>query len=143
MPKQSEMEDLYLTNLQYVELLLKIQKVVNAPGFQPAFYDSIQIGDKYTESNCGFCNEGFTTKETAYFPAHFPSRKTMKYRQNHHRCPFDMGPAGILGWGSGCFYRCYLFQNEKHDVDLMRRMVSNLIEDGNFFEETEEGEHNG
>jgi len=137
MPAQNDMEDLYLTNLQYVEILLKIQKVVNAPDFQPTFYDCTEPGNHHTDSNCGFCNEGFTTKETAYFPEYFPSRTSMKYRQDHHRCPFDMGPAGILGWGSGCFYRCYLFNNKEHDIDLMRRMVSNLIEDGNFYGETE------
>ena len=78
-------------------------------------------------------------KETAYFPEYFPKRRTMKYRQDHHRCPFDMGPAGSLGWASGCFYRCYLFNNKEHDVDLMRRMVDKLLEDGNFFAEMEEG----
>jgi len=136
---QNNMEDLYLTNLQYVEILLKIKEVVDRPNFQPIFYDSTEPGNQYTESNCGFCNEGFTTKETAYFPEYFPKRRTMKYRQDHHRCPFDMGPAGNLGWASGCFYRCYLFNNKEHDVDLMRRMVDKLLEDGNFFAEMEEG----
>jgi len=133
MPSKNDMEDLYLTNLQYVEILLKIKTVVNAPDFQPIFYDSTEPGNHHTESNCGFCNEGFTTKETAYFSAYFPSRTSMKYRQDHHQCPFDVGPAGIGGWGSGCFHRCYLFNNKEHDVDLMRRMVSNIIEDGNFY----------
>ena len=136
---QHDMEDLYLTNLQYVELLLKIKNVVDAPDFQPIFYDNVEPGNQYTSSNCGFCNDGFTTKETAYFPAYFPKRTTMKYRQDHHRCPFDMGPTNdLLKWGSGCFHRCYLFRNKEHDVALMRKMVDNLIKEGNFYAEDEE-----
>lgn len=103
-------ENIYLTDEQYWELLIKIYKTVSASGFDPQGYDSTSFGDKYTETNCGFCNDNFTTKETALFPDDFPERKSMKYGEIHHKCPFDSRPMNKLDI-NGCFYTCLIFKN--------------------------------
>lgn len=123
-------EELYLTDEQYLCILKKIEATIAQDGFRPSCFDSNALGDKYTESNCGFCCDEFTDKDTAMFPDRFPERKSMKYQGKNHRCPFDVRKEpGILGWGSGCFGDCYLFQNRRYDIKLMREMVDRVIED--------------
>ena len=122
---------IYLTDEQYYSILLKIKETVNAPDFAVRCVDSTTIGDKYTWSNCGFCNDNFTEEETALFPDQFPGRKSMKYRLENHKCPFDLRrKPGILGWGSGCFYRCYVFSHRGKrdwDLDYMKALVDETI----------------
>ena len=118
-------DDLYLTDTQYLKILKKIKETVDQENFRPNYFDSTFTGDKYTESNCGLCNDNFTDKETALFPEAFPNRKSMKYSLAHHKCPFDQRNQPTDS--KGCFYYCYLFQNKKHDLKLMRKMVDNLL----------------
>lgn len=127
-------EKLYLTNAQYRRILGKIKDVVNSPDFAVDCFDSAYPGDKYTTSNCGFCNDDFTELDTALFPNEFPGRKSMKYRRKNHKCPFDTRKApGLLGW-DGCFHRCYLFKGrgpkgeKSYDLEVMRNMVKELID---------------
>ena len=126
-------KSLYLNTTQYYELLLKIRETITQPGFVVECDDSETIGNKYTTSNCGLCNDEFTTLETALFPDQFPARKEMKYREkdkNHH-CPFDdriMGTPTPLEACQGCFFTCYLFNHKKHDPEHMLTRVNMLIE---------------
>lgn len=120
---------LYLTDDQYKEILRKIEAVVSSPHFVVSCFDSVATGDKYTTSNCGFCNDDFTEPDTDLFPDRFPGRKTMKYRRSNHKCPFDTREEpGLLGWGYGCFSKCYLFKNRrKWDLEAIERMVRTQI----------------
>lgn len=121
-------KSLYLTDEQYMAILLKIKAKISEDKFKPFCYDSITPGNKFTRTNCGFCNEEFTDKKTALFPESFPKRMTMKYRRGNHKCPFDMREElSDLSWGNGCFYKCYLFKLKVHEVDVMRVMVEEII----------------
>jgi len=137
------MSKLELTNKQYHNLLLKIRNTVNSPNFQPYCYDSTTIGDKYTESNCGLCNDAYTTLETALFPEEYKKygRRSRKYRKKNHKCPFDLrfgtDGKGFIHYNWGCFYHCFLFGNgiefkelgkNKDDVDFIRKLVEETIE---------------
>ena len=131
-------KDIYLTDDQYKAILIKIQKIVNQENFKYSCEDSNTIGNKYNISNCGFCNDNFTEKNTALFPDQFPERKSMKYRLKNHKCPFDMRAKLEeldMGYGNGCFYHCYLFQSEKKgirpNITKIREMVDKTIKEGN------------
>lgn len=120
-------EDIYLTDKQYVEILYKIKEIVNRSDFKPFCRDCTEIGNKFTVSNCGFCNENFTTKETALFPDEFPARKSMKYRRKNQICPFDQRIFNMKKDGFydiGCYYHCYLFKTEEPNIDKMKKMVN-------------------
>ena len=106
-------KSIHLTDTQYKRILLKIKETVGQEEFQYSCVDSTNIGDKYTRSNCGFCNDEFAEKDTALFPENFPERKSIKYRQEHHQCPFDMRSKNVH-FGFGCFYDCCLFQNKRY-----------------------------
>ena len=125
-------KELYLTDEQCLKVLKKIEAVVVYDDFVPSCFDSTFPGDKYTESNCGFCNDAFTEVDMALFPEQYPERRSMKYRLEGHRCPFDERiEPGLLGWGSGCFGGCYLFKHRvKQDWNLllMREMVNDVLE---------------
>jgi len=127
------MNELRLTDEQYLRVLKKIEATIAQAGFRPSCFDSTFPGDKYTESNCGFCNDAYTDEDMALFPDQFPGRKTMKYLGKNHRCPFDTRDRpGILGWGCGCFCECYLFAHfNKGDWNLsrMREMVDCAIKE--------------
>ena len=113
-----------LTDEQYGEILKKILAKVSEPGFKKHIYDSTCPGDKYTESNCGFCNEEYTTIDTALFPEQFPERKSMKYREVHHRCPFDKREKPTM---NGCYYTCVLRKEigtNKSLVELAEKALS-------------------
>jgi hypothetical protein len=113
---------MYLTDEEYENILQNIKDIVYKEGFIPYYSESDEIGNKYTKSNCGFCNEEF-----------YPENH--KYQQEHHVCPFDMrlymtGNEIIDNekalWG--CFYHCYLFSAKREkDIDLMKAMVDYTI----------------
>lgn len=127
----SEDNKLYLTDDQYRRILGKIEEVVNSPNFAADCFNSNFPGDKYTTSNCGFCNDDFTELDTAIFPSQFPGRKSMKYRRENHKCPFDTRKdPGLLGWGCGCFSKCHLFEGQGergYDLEVIREMVKRLL----------------
>lgn len=130
---KSNSKDIYLTDEQYKSILLKIKETVEQEGFQYSCIDSTTIGDKYTRSNCGMCNDNFTEKEMALFPDQFPGRKSMKYRQKHHKCPFDMRVESEH-FDTGCFYHCCLFQDErrigrKPNIVEIRELVDKTIQE--------------
>lgn len=127
---QERRAELYLNDKQYFILLENIKKTINTHDFKVYCYDSTEIGNKYTASNCGLCNDEYCTFEMALFPRSFPDRKTIKYRENWHKCPFDMRPISN-NLKNGCFYTCYLFKthNGKHDIELMKLMVENTIKE--------------
>jgi hypothetical protein len=116
----------YLTDLQFLDLLRVILKTLSQPGFKRSCYDSTDTGDKYTESNCGCCNNNFTNKKTAMWPDEFPGRKTMKHRKTRHLCPFD---SRDKGGANGCFYTCMLFRggnrlrNPKFVIQLVKDRI--------------------
>jgi len=120
--------ELYLTDEQYSRLLKKIKETVNRSDFEVYCYDSTYPGDKYIESNCGLCNDEFTELDTALFSESFPSRKTMKYRKEYHKCPFDLRSMSDE-FRSGCFDDCYLFKNQYkgHNLDVIIQMVEETI----------------
>lgn len=118
----------HLSDAQYLDLLQKIKARINQPEFVVYCYDSTVVGNRYTESNCGLCNEEFVTADTAMFPGYFPGRRDMKYRQKHHKCPFDLrGAEPAEGFSMGCFYSCYLFKNRQHDLVHMNALVDGAL----------------
>lgn len=124
-------DELQLTGEQYLLVLKKIKATVAQVDFEVVCIDCTVVGCRSVVSNCGFCNNDYTDEGMALFPDQFPGRKTMKYRRENHRCPFDMrkGP-GMLGWGYSCFDECYLYRHlGKRDWDLssMRKMVDHAI----------------
>ncbi len=125
-------EELQLTDEQYLRVLRKIEATITQDGFKVSCSDCTVVGQKSTDSNCGFCNDAYTDEDMALFPDQYPGRKSMKYRQKSHWCPFDMrDKSGILGWGYGCFPECYLFRHlGKRDwnLALMREMVDHTVE---------------
>lgn len=118
---------MYLTNEQYLEILNVIEKELNK-NINPNIFDNDTIGNKYTNSNIGFCNDNFTTYETALFPDDFLkfNRKTLKYRLKPHACPFDNRVRNLyekeedtsINLGSGCFYTCCLNNNKLSNQEL-------------------------
>ena len=111
------MGNLYLTDRQYLDILEKIEQKLKEGSFDYYIYDSNEIGNKYTESNLGFCNEDYTTLDTALFPNQFIEfgYKGMKYKKENQACPFDdrvrtlkneKGCFNSIGWG--CYYTCCL-----------------------------------
>lgn len=128
MRKQRTVDELHLTDEQYVRILKKMRRLL-VDGFVVWRADSTFVGDKWTKSNAGFCNDELTDKDSAMWPENWPERKDMKYLQDKHKCPYDMRKEpGLLGWGSGCFSECYLFSlRNGHDLQLMRKLVDDLI----------------
>ena len=146
-----------LTDKQYSDILQMIKKTVEAPDFKPECYDDTSMGSKYTHSNCGFCNDGYATKETAIFPERRTRHNTyyMKDQRKNHKCPFDLRPPvkEIYSYKKGkrtlkgmektdyswsCFYDCFIFGNSKEfeklnkkstDVKYIRYLVSETIKE--------------
>jgi len=129
-------KELRLTDEQYLRILKKIEATIAQDDFGVGCSDCTVIGAKSTDSDCGFCNDAYTDRDMALFPEQYPERRTMKYRRENHRCPFDMRKEpGILGWGYSCFYECYLFGHlSKRDWNLtvMREMVDHTITDMDY-----------
>ena len=49
-------KNLHLNEEQFKRILKKIRDRVNEPDFKLQVEDSTTIGEKYTTSNCGLCN---------------------------------------------------------------------------------------
>lgn len=122
---------LYLTDKQYLDILNKIENEINC-NITPVVCDSNTIGDKFVSSNIGFCNQGFTTLETALFPDLFVEcgRTNMKERLANHACPFDNRirtgknlPNRLMNLGCGCFYTCSLQGKRPSNEDLKSYVV--------------------
>ena len=126
-------KNLYLTDKQYTKLLLKIKEIVERDNFNYSCYDSTAVGDKFTTSNCGLCNNDLTEKDMALFPDQFPERRSKKYRLENHKCPFDMRTGFHR---SGCFYQCCLFHGienmphtklKKPTINQLKKLVDKTI----------------
>lgn len=141
-----------LTDMQYYEILNKIKKTVRDPKFKPYCYDSDQWGNKYNESNCGFCNDNYATEETASGEA-CRTKYYLKDLRKYQKCPFDLRPRTVpvfKGWGKkreyikeektdysfGCFYNCFIFGQGKifkklrkssKSIEYIRFLVSETI----------------
>ena len=119
-------EHMDLTDAQYKELLLKGRKLLNTLAKVDG-EDCTMRGCKSTEANIGFCNEeGLATRETALFPHEWPQRKTLKYREEHHKCPLDKRDSGYSG-SSGCFYHCRFFQDGLQDITTIKKLYDQVI----------------
>lgn len=120
----------HISDEQYKEMLDKIEVIVNKDGFRPDYYDSTEIGDKYTISNCGLCADNvLVTLENTTFPRDYlvRGRNSMRDREKHHQCPFDYRKISESDW-NGCFYTCCFFQKGLHDVDKIKHLVQARIE---------------
>lgn len=123
-------KSIYLNDEQYLNLLEKVES--NVSNFDTFYvYDSTDIGNKYTTSNIGLCNDDYTDLGNAMFPKDFLKygRKGMKYRKDKHVCPFDSRllklEKGIeVSMANGCYYTCSLRKKttDKEKVfDLVQR----------------------
>ncbi len=143
-----------LTDKQYSDILQMIKKTVEAPDFKPNCYDSDMIGDKYTESNCGFCNDNYATEETASGRG-YRTKYYLKDHRKNHPCPFDLRPEYMFhniykkgkviktkkektDYSFGCFYNCFIFgegklfkklNKESTDVEYIRYLVRETIKE--------------
>ena len=126
-------KDIYLTDEQYGKLLEKI-KVAVSENTQFKVMDSTDIGNKYTTSNVGLCNDGFTELDTALFPEQFLEygRQSMKYTKIHHICPFDRRLEHVekdapVNFSNGCYYTCSL-KKKRNDKENLFRLVDKAKE---------------
>lgn len=106
--------DLYLTDKQYYDLLIRVRKKLEEIPSIDGF-DCTITGNKDTQVNVGLCSDEWTTKDNAMWPNDFPHRRSMKYRKYEHRCPLDWRPVSNLP-RSGCFYTCRFFKRGMRDV---------------------------
>ena len=120
-------KDLYLNDEQYNRLLTKVEELI--PQFNSFLVvDSTTLGNKYTTSNVGLCNDELTEIDMALFPELFEKgRKVMKYRMPHQICPFDSRLSKIendkrTNMVNGCYYTCTLRQ-ETSDKELLLSLV--------------------
>lgn len=111
--------EIHMTDEQYLDLLIRARRHLDTVG-KVRSVDSTTIGDKYTETNVGLCNEELTTEETAMWPDEFPARKSMKYLRNHHHCPLDWREVSEDNF-NGCFYTCRVFHSGLRDVEKMKQ----------------------
>ena len=120
-------KDLYLTDKQWLSILYKIRDTISKPGFKPGGCDSTEPGNKYTETNCGLCNDNFTTLKTSLFPEEFKDgRTTMKYTEDHQICPFDTRPRDSDHF-SGCQYTCGIFNKKLLKGNKLLDLVNETI----------------
>lgn len=106
-------KDLNLTDKQYQIALNNLVFLVKN-GLKLDGFDSDTVGDKNTQCTWGLCGENpkvFNTADMHLFPAQLPGRLSPKYREHHHRCPFEDPKNGDQI--SGCFYRCRYFTFNK------------------------------
>lgn len=116
----------YLTDQQYIAVLKKIKKTVDSKDFKPKCYDSTTLGAKYTESNCGFCNDNYASEKDG--SAHRKAFRTpyyLKDRRKGQACPFDLRKKALE---YGCFYKCYLFKGGK-DIKWIRTRVDKILKE--------------
>lgn len=106
-------KDLYLTDEQYLERLQLVRQAV-LQHKQYWVYDNDSIGNKFTTSNVGLCNDELATREMAMFPELYDQgRRSPKYNRPPHLCPFDLRFEELKDdfsdtRRSGCFYTCGL-----------------------------------
>lgn len=112
----SEAKDLYISDGQYLAALENLRKGIES-GVPLKAIDDTTPGDKSTTCSWGLCSEErrvWPDKAMQLFPDHFPQRIAPKYRGKHHKCPMDRRTPEEaekgLGYGSGCFYHCRIFQ---------------------------------
>lgn len=118
-------KSIYLTDAQYLDLLKRARAHLDT--IDEAYgYDSTVPGCKFTDSNIGLCNDSLTTLEIAMWPEDFPTRPTMKYRKERHKCPLDWR----TGSGSdGCFYTCLHFRRGLKDLDKIKALYDQRIKE--------------
>ncbi len=103
------MSNLYLTNKQYLEALVRLKNIVNSTKL--SYYDDTTPGDKDTSCTWGLCQESiklWPTAELHLWPKDFPGRLAAKYRKKNHVCPNDYDSTNE----NGCFYHCKFFQGK-------------------------------
>ena len=128
------MRNIHVTDEEYLALLKSARSHLdNVSKIQSE--DSTCIGNKYTETNVGLCNEDLTTVEIAIFPEDFPTRREMKYLQKHHMCPLDARQDVPLG-GNGCFHTCRIFKMRKYGKISIEEIKQKYEERIQFFEST-------
>lgn len=94
-------------------------------------YDSTEIGDKYTETNVGLCDESLTILETALFPEQWDEgRRTMKYLGGkgklQHICPLD---TRWTAGGGGCYYHCAFFRYGLRTIEKIKKLYALRIKE--------------
>ncbi len=118
---------MYLTDEQHLMFLKKQRERLNhidkATGI-----DSTTIGDKYTTTNVGMCDDSLTTKETALFPDEFPQRMSSKYTEKYHKCPLDKRKLSELGM-NGCFHTCRFFKDGLRSITRIKLLYDELIKE--------------
>lgn len=133
------MSDMYLTDQQYLDLLKSIRKDLDSIDKVYA-YDSTQIGNKFTETNCGLCavdddgHDRHVTEETAMWPKDFkrqgkteypyPQQFARKYRKEKHKCPLDDREGKH---SDGCFYNCLAFNKKNLSIKEVKRLYDEMI----------------
>jgi hypothetical protein len=117
--------DLYITDDQYLSLLKSIRAKLDFTNKASGF-DCTDIGNKDTQCNVGMCSDEHTTKELALFPEQFPSRKAMKYTEQHHKCPLDWRPVSTE-FRSGCFYTCMFFKRGLRNIETIKGLYDEEI----------------
>ena len=121
-------KDIHLNDSQYLELLDKIEETIKS-GVELYVEDSTMIGNKYTESNVGLCNDGYTTLEMSLFPDEYPERRDKKYTKDYQLCPFDNRTEKIFkgekcNLVNGCYYTCCLAKTRVSRTRLLTRLES-------------------
>lgn len=118
------MKTLYLTDKQYLDLLKRARNHLDTID-RVRSDDSNDIGNKYTGTNVGLCNDkGLCTQETAMFPEDWPHRKVIKYREHHHQCPLDWREDPDI---QGCFYTCMVFRRGLSNIKTIKLLYENMI----------------
>jgi len=123
-----EDKSIHLTDEQYTFILKKARKNLDKIK-KIKMEDSTEIGNKYTISNVGLCNDRLTTRDTALLPAEFPRTRWMLYRGMSHKCPLDgrQKPCDVQGWGGGCFYDCLLFNKKVKTISEIKELYDKRI----------------
>lgn len=117
------MNDSYLTDGQYIRLLDKIERKLK-DGEKAWVHDNTVPGNKYTTSSVGLCNDNLTERDMAMWPEDFPGRKSMRYKQDYHVCPFDKRLGTESKFWNGCYYTCRLVKeniNNEQALDLVQK----------------------
>ena len=122
-----KVKDIYLTNKEYHQLLLLAQENLNKIETVTG-EDSTSIGNKYTITNIGLCNDEIVPKELSMFPEDYPRRKGSKYRLSNHKCPLDKREH-LDDLSNGCFYSCRFFQDSLRDIKVIQKLYKECIEE--------------
>jgi len=121
----SKERNIHLTDEQYLELLKRARKHLDSVK-KVESDDCTMPGNKYTDTNVGLCNDFLTTLDIAMWPDEFPhSRRTMKYRGTHHKCPLDTRPRTRKSQ-NGCFYTCRIFKGGLKDLKTIKKLYDEL-----------------